>query len=79
MRLALVGNWSDRVPALCPVYLMLVNLLEHYSLKRMWRLQVAGALNLFVFRVKFRKYQATQKLVKANTEMVELRVIKCPG
>jgi hypothetical protein len=68
-------------PLSCSVHreLIAVALNEHYSLKGMWRLPVAGALSLFAFRVKFREYQATQKLVKANNEMVELRVIKCPG
>jgi hypothetical protein len=39
----------------------------------MWRLPVAVARKLFVFREKFRKYQATQKSVKANAEAVNLK------
>jgi hypothetical protein len=54
-------------------YLMLVNLREDYSLKGMWRLPVAVARKVFVFREKFRKYQATQKSVKANAEAVNLK------
>ena len=60
-------------------YLMLVNLHEDYSLKGMWRLRRAEAQKLFVFREKFRKYQATQKSVKANANTVELRGVKCSG
>lgn len=53
-------------------YLMLVNLGEDYALKGMWRLPVRNAQKLFVFREKFRKYQATQKAVKAHSEEVAL-------
>jgi hypothetical protein len=53
-------------------YLMLVNLREDYSLKGIWRLPVSVAQKIFVFREKFRKYQATQKSVKANAETVKL-------
>ena len=54
-------------------YLMLVNLREDYSLKGMWCLPAAVGHKLFVFREKFRKYQATQKSVKANAEAVKLK------
>jgi hypothetical protein len=54
-------------------YLVLVNMGDDYSLKGMWRLPVAVAHKLFVFREKFRKYQATQKSVKANAEAVKLK------
>jgi hypothetical protein len=53
-------------------YLMLVNLGEDYAFKGMWRLPVGDAQKLFVFREKFRKYQATQKAVKAGSEEVAL-------
>jgi hypothetical protein len=39
----------------------------------------AEAQKLFAFREKFRKYQATQKSVKVNAKVVELKVVKCPG
>ena len=51
---------------------MLVNLGDDYGLKGMWRLPVGDAQNVFVFREKFRKYQATQKAVKAKAEEVPL-------
>ncbi len=47
-------------------YLTLVNLGDDYVLKGMWRLYVDDVRELFVFREKFRKYQATQKAVKAK-------------
>lgn len=47
-------------------YLMLVNLGEDYALKGVWRLDADDARKLFVLREKFRKYQATQKVVKAK-------------
>ena len=56
-------------------YLVLVNLGDDYALKGMWRLPVEAAQKLFVFREKFRKYQATQKAVKANAEPVKLKGI----
>jgi hypothetical protein len=52
---------------------MLVNLGDDYSLKGMWRLSVDQAQKLFVFREKFRKYQATQKAVKASSQTLTLR------
>lgn len=54
-------------------FLMLVNLRDDYSLQGIWRLPVERAHNLFVFREKFRKYQATQKAVKANAETLALK------
>jgi|ERR1700722_5197763 hypothetical protein len=54
-------------------FLVLVNLSDDYMLKGMWRLPVEVAQELFVFREKFRKYQATQKSVKANAEPVAPR------
>ena len=54
---------------------MLVNLGDDYTLKGMWRLPVESAQKLFVFREKFRKYQATQKVVKANAQLVAVRDI----
>ena len=53
-------------------YLMLVNLGEDYVLKGMWKLHVDDARKLFVFREKFRKYQATQKAVKGAADKVTL-------
>jgi len=53
-------------------YLMLVNLGEDYALKGMWGLHVDDARKLFVFREKFRKYQATQRAVKAAAGEVTL-------
>jgi hypothetical protein len=57
-------------------YLILVNLREDYSLKGIWRLPMAVARKLFVSREKFRKYQATQKSVKANAEAVKLKNVR---
>lgn len=54
-------------------YLMLVNLGEDYALKGIWCLSVGEAQKLFVFREKFRKYQATQKVVKASSQRLTLR------
>ena len=56
-------------------YLILVNLGDDYTLKGMWRLPVDAAQKLFVFREKFRKYQATQKTVKANAQPMKVRGI----
>lgn len=53
-------------------YLMLVNLGDDYTLKGMWRLHVDEARKLFVFRERFRKYQATQKAVKASSQVLTL-------
>lgn len=54
-------------------YLVLVNLSNDYTLSGMWRLPVNGARQIFVLREKYRKYQATQKSVKANGESITLR------
>jgi hypothetical protein len=54
-------------------YLMLVNLGDDFTLKGIWRLPVADAQKLFVCREKFRKYQATQKAVKASAEPLRLQ------
>jgi hypothetical protein len=54
-------------------YLMLVNLGEDYALKGIWCMSVGEAQKLFVFREKFRKYQATQKAVKASSQLLTLR------
>ena len=56
-------------------YLVLVNLSEDYALKGMWRLPVGVAQELFVFREKFRKYQATQKSVKSRAEVLKLSAV----
>ncbi len=53
-------------------YLVLVNLTDDFRLKGMWRLSVEGARKLFVRREKFRKYQASQKAVKAAAEILGL-------
>jgi hypothetical protein len=57
-------------------YLMLVNLGDDYVLKGMWRLHVDDARKLFVFREKFRKYQATQKAVKAKGNEVGFKSVR---
>jgi hypothetical protein len=54
-------------------YLVLVNLGENYALKGIWCLSVVEAQKLFVFWEKFRKYQATQKAVKAKSQMFARR------
>ena len=46
-------------------YLPLVNLRDDYSFTGLWRLPAESAQKLFVFREKYRKYQATQESVKA--------------
>jgi hypothetical protein len=51
-------------------YLVLVNLSDDYTLRGMWRLSVDLAREIFVFREKYRKYQATQKSVKASAEPI---------
>jgi hypothetical protein len=56
-------------------YLVLVNMGEDYSLTGMWQLPVEAAQRLFVFREKFRKYQATQKSVKAIADSVKLKKV----
>jgi len=57
-------------------YLMLVNLGDDYVLKGMWRLHVDDARKLFAFREKFRKYQATQKAVKAKCNEVGFKSVR---
>ena len=52
--------------------LVLVNLTDDYRVNGMWRLPVEKARALFVHREKFRKYQATQKCVKKNGEVLSL-------
>lgn len=56
-------------------YLVLVNMGDDYSLTGMWRLPVEAARKLFVFREKFRKYQATQKSVKASAQVIPVRKV----
>lgn len=51
-------------------YLVLVNLGDNYELTGMWRLSVEKAREIFVYREKHRKFQATQKRVKENAESV---------
>lgn len=53
-------------------YLVLVNLADDYSVRGMWRLSVEKARTLFVYREKFRKYQATQTSVKRNAKALAL-------
>ena len=53
-------------------YLVLVNLTDDYRVDGMWRLSVEKARTLFVRRENFRKYQATQKSVKQNGELLSL-------
>lgn len=45
-------------------YLILVNLDDNYRLIEMWRITSNQAKEIFTFREKFRKYQATQKALK---------------
>ena len=51
-------------------YLVLVNLDEDYRLTGMWCITVEQARRIFTPRNKFRKFQATQKKVKATTERI---------
>ena len=53
-------------------YLVLVNLTDDNGVRGMWRLPVDKARALFVHRERFRKYQATQKAVKQNAEVLSL-------
>jgi hypothetical protein len=53
-------------------YLVLINLADDYSVQGMWRLPVEKARTLFTRREKFRKYQATQKSVKRNAEVLSI-------
>jgi hypothetical protein len=57
-------------------FLALVNMGDDYALKGIWLLPVGKARELFVFREKFRKYQATQKAVKANGEVWKLKTLR---
>lgn len=49
---------------------------DDYSLAGMWCLPVETARKLFVFREKFRKYQATQKSVKASAQVITVKKFK---
>ena len=49
-------------------YLVLVNLDAEYRLRGMWRITTEQAEAAFVWREKFRKYQATQASVKRVAE-----------
>lgn len=54
-------------------YLVLVNLDKDYQLIGMWRITAAQAKEIFVERVKFRKYQATQSKVKSIGDLIAQR------
>lgn len=51
-------------------FLVLVNLDENYHLIGMWRITAAQAKQIFVERVKFRKYQTTQDAIKRAGEFL---------
>lgn len=51
-------------------YLVLVNLDVDYGLLGMWKLDVERAREIFRFREKFRKYQATQKVLKEAAQRI---------
>ena len=53
-------------------FLVLVNLTDDYRVRGMWQLPVEKARALFAHREKFRKYQATQKSVKRNAELLSV-------
>ena len=48
-------------------FLILINLDENYQIKGIWKLAQTEAKTLFVRREKFRKYQATQDIVKKSS------------
>jgi len=52
-------------------FLVLVNLDDSYKLTGMCRMPVDKAKTLFVWREKFRKYQATQDKVKVHSERLD--------
>jgi hypothetical protein len=56
-------------------FFVLLNLSDDYALKGIWRLPVDAAQKLFVFRERFRKFQAAQKSVKANAEPLGLKSV----
>jgi hypothetical protein len=58
---------------------VLVNLADDYSVRGMWRLPVEKARTLFVYREKFRKYQAMQTSVKRNAEALALTKLTLDG
>lgn len=49
-------------------FLILVNLDDHYRLIEMWRLTSDQAKRIFIYREKYRKYQATQVKFKSAGE-----------
>lgn len=51
-------------------YLVLVNLDDDYRLIGAWRITVAQAHEIFTWRAKFRKHQATQAQVKSVAERI---------
>lgn len=51
-------------------YLVLVNLDENYQLSGMWRITKEQAEQIFVERVKFRKYQTSQDMIKRLGELL---------
>jgi len=59
-------------------FLILVNLDETYRLTGMWRMPVEQARSIFVWREKYRKYQASQDKVKANSERLVLCAPRTP-
>jgi hypothetical protein len=54
-------------------YLILLHLDEDYRPHGLWRLPVAIAKDIFVERVKFRKFQATQRKVQTHGTRLEVR------
>lgn len=51
-------------------FLVLVNLDENYRPTGIWKLSVARAQEILVYREKFRKYQSTQDNVKKHAEKI---------
>lgn len=53
-------------------HLILVNMNDEYQISGIWKLPVSLAKELFSYREKHRKYQASQKKVKTNSMFVKL-------
>jgi hypothetical protein len=51
-------------------YLVLVGLDDEYHLAELWRTTVSKARDIFTWREKYRKYQATQTQVKKVAERI---------
>ncbi len=60
-------------------YLILVNLDENYQLIGIWRITAAQAKEIFVERVKFCKYQATQGKVKSVADVIAPHQAEAPA